>query len=497
MSVYERGQPSSRTGFVRHAFGIWFAIGTLIALSACGGGGGGGGGGNPAPANPSPPPTPPPAFIVVAGEDQTIELPDNEAALSGSATGGSGTLTYSWTAAPAVGVSFADATAATTTVTFTEAGTYTLTLSATAGSASGSDAVQIVVNPAMYPAADTDADANHGWTPATPAEVGLDEAKLAAARDFALTGGGAGAVVRKGRLAYVWGDIDARADVKSTTKSIGGIALGLAYDENLVELETTARTYLSTLGNPPVENEATGWPQTITVLQLATHTAGFEKVGGYGALVKQPGTVWLYSDGGLNWLADMLTQVYAQDLSALLTARVWSVLGITADDIRWRANSFRPGPYPDGIERRELASGMDVNANAMARVGLLFLREGMWAGGQRLVSKEFVDIVRTPRPEIAGLPIDAPADFPNATANYGVLWWTNAAGTLPNVPTDAYWAWGLGDSLIVVIPSLDLVIGRTGNDTDNTALPQWRSGWNGDYSILANFLNPIVDSVQD
>jgi hypothetical protein len=36
-----------------------------------------------------------------------------------------------------------------------------------------------------------------------------------------------------------------------------------------------------------------------------------------------------------------------------------------------------------------------------------------------------------------------------------VLWWTNKSGTMPNVPTDTYWAWGLGEELIVVIPSLD------------------------------------------
>jgi CubicO group peptidase (beta-lactamase class C family) len=89
-----------------------------------------------------------------------------------------------------------------------------------------------------------------------------------------------------------------------------------------------------------------------------------------------------------------------------------------------------------------------------------------------------------------------PAGFPNVTANYGVLWWTNAAGALPNIPTDAHWAWGLGDSLIVVIPSLDLVIARTGNNPDTLpALPQWRAGWNGDYAVLAPFLNPIVESV--
>ena len=38
-----------------------------------------------------------------------------------------------------------------------------------------------------------------------------------------------------------------------------------------------------------------------------------------------------------------------------------------------------------------------------------------------------------------------------------------------DVPVDTFWSWGAGDSLIIVIPSLDLVIARAGqvaNDAD-------------------------------
>lgn len=66
-----------------------------------------------------------------------------------------------------------------------------------------------------------------------------------------------------------------------------------------------------------------------------------------------------------------------------------------------------------------------------------------------------------------------------------------------DVPRDAYWAWGLGDSLIVVIPSLDLVIARTGNDPDDTTLPQLRADWNGDFDVLVPFVTPIAQSVTD
>ena len=44
------------------------------------------------------------------------------------------------------------------------------------------------------------------WIKAAPAEVGLNESMLSQAREFALSGGGSGMIVRSGRLAYSWGD---------------------------------------------------------------------------------------------------------------------------------------------------------------------------------------------------------------------------------------------------------------------------------------------------
>jgi hypothetical protein len=81
-----------------------------------------------------------------------------------------------------------------------------------------------------------------------------------------------------------------------------------------------------------------------------------------------------------------------------------------------------------------------------------------------------------------------PVNFPQASSHYGVLWHTNVDGALPGVPRDAYWAWGLGDSLIIVIPSLDIVVARAGAGFG-------RSNWNSDYTWIAPFITPIAQSV--
>ncbi len=449
-------------------------------------------------------------------------MPVATAQLSGSATDAqTSSLTYSWSATSGPsGVTFGTATAATTSVTFPAAGSYTLTLSASDGSLSATDTVLVTVNPAVYPASDTaNSDpTNHGWTRVAAAtEVGMNQARLDEAAAYALTGGGAGMIIRRGRLVHSWGNIDERFDLKSTTKSMGGIALGLAIDDGLIALADVAKTKLGSVGAAaPTSNPA--WLDQITVLQLATHTAGFLKednynvgtgITTYAALQFAPGSTWFYSDAGLNWLSEVLTQVFAQDLAQVLNVDVWTPLGLNSAaggtggvapsniDVQWRDNRFRPNPTPgSGIEKRELAAGMFANVNAMARVGLLFLRKGVW-GDQRILSESFVTTVQTPPASIATAANSDPANFPGATTNYGVLWWTNEEGLLPNVPRDAFWAWGLGDSLIIVVPSLDIVAVRAGPQASVGSQGRvWNDDdWNGDYSVLAPFINPIVQSV--
>ena len=305
---------------------------------------------------------------------------------------------------------------------------------------------------------------NPDWPRATPAEVGLDEAKLAQARDYALTGGGSGCIIRHGRQVLAWGDPKQLYDLKSTTKSFGATALGLALMDGKVKLDDPAKQFCPDLGVPPDTNAQTGWLDKITLRMLATQTAGFEKPGGFGKLLFEPGTKWHYSDGGPNWLADCLTLVYRRDLNELMFERVFGPIGIGRDDLRWRNNSYRPRQL-DGIARREFGAGISANIDAMARFGYLYLREGRWKD-RELLPRSFVELARRTSPDVARLPVLEPPGaterFGAASAHYGLLWWNNNDGTLADVPRDAFWTWGLYDSLIVVIPSLDIVVARAG-----------------------------------
>lgn len=319
-----------------------------------------------------------------------------------------------------------------------------------------------------------------------PMAASLDEVKLIQARDYALSGSGAGCIFYRGRQVLAWGDQKQHWDLKSTTKSIGVTVLGLALMDGKVNLDDPAKKFFPSFGVPPEENRRTGWLDKITLRMLAMQTAGFEKPGGFGKLLFEPGTKWHYSDGGPNWLADYLTLVYRRDLAELMFERVFGPIGISRDDLRWRNNSYRPHEL-EGIPRREFGSGISANVEAMARFGLLYWREGRW-NGRQIIPSDFVRLVRTPAKELAGLP-EHDDLHGNASEHYGLLWWNNGDGTLTGVPRDAFWAWGLYDSLIVVIPSLDLVVARAGK-----SLPRKKGA--GHYDVLKPFLEPICAAVR-
>lgn len=96
------------------------------------------------------------------------------------------------------------------------------------------------------------------WLPATPAEAGLDEVRLREARDYALSGGGSGCIVRGGKLVFAWGDLAQRYDLKSTTKSFGA-AHSASHQGRQDAAARQSVLHHSTFGTPPESNAQAGW----------------------------------------------------------------------------------------------------------------------------------------------------------------------------------------------------------------------------------------------
>jgi CubicO group peptidase (beta-lactamase class C family) len=137
--------------------------------------------------------------------------------------------------------------------------------------------------------------------------------------------------------------------------------------------------------------------------------------------------------------------------------------------LRWRPNAYRPKEI-DGFPRREFGAGVHADVDAMARIGMLYLRDGK-IGDRRILPHDFLTMLRAPVTGVSTLPVKLPDDHPGAPRHYGLLWWNNADGWIAGVPRDAYWSWGLYDSHIVVIPSLDLVVARAGKPMGKPGAP--------------------------
>jgi CubicO group peptidase (beta-lactamase class C family) len=101
-----------------------------------------------------------------------------------------------------------------------------------------------------------------------------------------------------------------------------------------------------------------------------------------------------------------------------------------------------------------------TNARDLARFGLLYLNRGVW-DGDRLVSKEWIDFVRTPAPASAVRGND-----------YGGQFWL-VPDNRNDVPKDAYSTAGNRGQYVIIVPSLDLVIVRRGLDFSSPHMQEW------------------------
>ena len=118
------------------------------------------------------------------------------------------------------------------------------------------------------------------------------------------------------------------------------------------------------------------------------------------------------------------------------------------DKIGIRTMVMETDPYGNFLTQGyELSSARD-----WARLGNLYLQNGVW-NGEQILPKGFTKFVSTlAEPWVAdGRPI------------YGGLFWINGDGGFP-IPKDAFMMIGAGGQFVTIIPSHDLVIVRLGHD---------------------------------
>jgi CubicO group peptidase (beta-lactamase class C family) len=159
-------------------------------------------------------------------------------------------------------------------------------------------------------------------------------------------------------------------------------------------------------------------------------------------LVHVPGTYWDYEN------YDSLLAVYALK-TALGGGRDYLEFPRRAlfDRIGMRSTVVGVDRFGDFV----LSSQVYATARDLARLGLLYLNDGVW-NGERILPQGWIEFVRTP----------APATIDRGSI-YGGHFWLVPEGR-KDVPRDAYAMVGGRGQHVVIIPSYELVIVRRGLD---------------------------------
>ena len=379
------------------------------------------------------------------------------------------------------------------------------------------------------------AEQDGGWRVAAPQDLGVNAARLTEAITYhdsspvTASHGGALVIIYKGHVigeSYTTGTDGgpqpwtARTcnDMKSSTKSVFGTAVGVFLDEyrDRVDLDTYLvgksrdDSLIPQIWDQPLTDER---KTRIKVKHVLSMTSGhesrepwlapsarhlypgysgpyqmyeycfgwwhFEDIAAHHTLRFEPGSDFNYSNYGLEQMALAMRNMSGEEVGPYVYDRVLGRIGMP---IGIRDNQFRDMPYSDGRELnfardpgwgRGGSTGCDAygsdgsespygynsvvgstfrcTARDFARLSYLWLNEGRW-GSEQLVPADWLKLATRRFVRDNG-------ETPN---NYGYTFWIQ--DEVENVPNDMYMSRGHNLNHSYVLPSLDLVVVRQGND---------------------------------
>jgi CubicO group peptidase (beta-lactamase class C family) len=242
-------------------------------------------------------------------------------------------------------------------------------------------------------------------------------------------------------------------DVRSVTKSIVATLTFIAIDKGYLRSEDDR------IGDYLKDNfELSQGQRNITVRSLLTMSSGIDwrESGtiGYGAwissedhveylldrpLTSSPGEVFNYNSAAVHLLGVLIQEASNMSLPEFAEQYLFEPLNI--GPVSWEN---LPGEYVNG------GSGIDMHTHDLAKIGLLYLQDGV-SGGKRIFSKGWIS--RATKSQF-----DWRANYGSLESySYGYLWWT------VEEPFEGFLAWGYGGQFIFVIPEFEMVIVSTTN----------------------------------
>jgi len=279
-------------------------------------------------------------------------------------------------------------------------------------------------------------------------------------------------IVHSGRLVsehYFNGDsVDTLHDIRSATKSIASLLMGIALQKGLVHgIDDSIALYLPGLPRDGKEK--------ITIKDLLNMRSGLDaddgvpsSPGGEDALDKSsdwirtvyevpmkdaPGAKYNYCSINAFLTGAIVENVSHMPLDKFATANLFKPLEIQS--YRWRQ-------VP--VNRITGQGNLSITTRDLAAIGELMRNDGV-VNGSRVVSHEWIE--RSLASQVAISNSDPYADF------YGYMWYTKAE-PIGDHTVEVHFASGNGGNKIYIVPSLRMVIAIT-SSAYNTNYGQRRS----------------------
>ena len=147
-----------------------------------------------------------------------------------------------------------------------------------------------------------------------------------------------------------------------------------------------------------------------------------------------PGEKWNYNSGGSHLMSAIILQATGRTVAEYAEAYLFGPLGIR--DYHWKRD-------PQGLPDTE--GGLYLAAEDLARIGVLYLQDGVWEG-ERLLPEGWVAAATHRQVD------DIAPDNPNWNWGYGYQWWRLDASGL-----DVWAGLGFGGQNLIVVPDRGLV----------------------------------------
>lgn len=271
---------------------------------------------------------------------------------------------------------------------------------------------------------------------------------------------------------------DSLHDVRSVTKSVVSILVGIAIREGAIpSVEEPVGTYLAAvvdsirpeLAQTPIRyflmmssgldwheldkgTSYTEWWQSDDMVQFVVDLP----------IVHAPGDRFIYNTGASHLLSVVLTEATGTPTLEFARERLFEPLGFTGSS--WLQENR--GYYAGGM-------GLRITARDMLKIGQLYL-DGGWHEGESIVPTEWVTESTTP-----SLSTENAVPFGQ---EYGYLWWIGEGGG-----RDFYFANGYGGQFILVDPDMDLVV---------VAQSDWRGkGWDAAGEQWYQVIRLVVEGI--